>query len=121
MQNPTVRMNRLMIGQPHAIAAGPPLFQPTPKVVKHPARMEMMENEIAKLENPDHDRSSSCLYPSSARRRSSSDSSLTLAISAPSLRYEVGPMLLPPCRADQTLMTWIRGWCSVPTVAACRS
>ncbi len=50
-----------MIGQPHAIAAGPPLFQPSPKLVKQPARIEMMENEIAKFENPDQERFSSCL------------------------------------------------------------
>ena len=61
MHSPMARMNRLMMGQPQAIAAGPPLFQPTPKVVKHPARIEMIENEIAKFENPDQDRSSSCL------------------------------------------------------------
>ena len=80
MHRPTARMNRLMMGQPHAMAAGPPLFQPTPKVVKQPARIEMIENEMAKFEKPDHDRSSSCLYPSSASRRSSSDSSVTLAM-----------------------------------------
>jgi len=49
------------IGQPQKIAIGPPLFQPTAKVVKQPARMEMMENEIAKLEKPDQVRLSSCL------------------------------------------------------------
>ena len=53
-------MNAAKIGQPHAIAAGPPLFQPNPNEVKHPARIEMMENEIAKLLNPDQDRLSSC-------------------------------------------------------------
>ena len=50
-----------MIGQPQEIAIGPPLFQPAPKVVKQPARIEMIENEIAKLEKPDHERFSSCL------------------------------------------------------------
>ncbi len=44
-----------MIGQPQAIAAGPPLFQPTPKLVKQPARIEMIENEMAKFEKPDQD------------------------------------------------------------------
>ena len=43
----------------HAMAAGPPLFQPRPKEVKQPARIEMMENEMAKLENPDQERWSS--------------------------------------------------------------
>ena len=44
------------IGQPHAIAAGPPPFHPLEKVVKHPARIEMIEKESAKLENPDQER-----------------------------------------------------------------
>ena len=48
-------MNADRIGQPQAIAAGPPLFQPRPKEVKQPARMEMIENEIAKLLKPDQD------------------------------------------------------------------
>ena len=39
-------------GQPQAIAAGPPLFQPRPNEVKQPARIEMIENEMAKLEKP---------------------------------------------------------------------
>ena len=37
MQSPITRMNAVTIGQPQAIAAGPPLFQPKPKLVKHPA------------------------------------------------------------------------------------
>ena len=61
MHRPMIRMNAPAIGQPHAIAAGPPLFQPTPNVVKQPARIEMIENEIAKFEKPDQDRFSSCL------------------------------------------------------------
>ena len=32
-----------MIGQPHEMAIGPPLLKPWPKVVKQPARMEMIE------------------------------------------------------------------------------
>ncbi|SKX86897.1 Uncharacterised protein [Mycobacteroides abscessus subsp. abscessus] len=44
------------IGQPHAIAAGPPLFHPSPNDVKQPERIEMIENEIAKFEKPDHER-----------------------------------------------------------------
>ena len=43
------------------IEMGPPLLKPAPKLVKQPARIEMIENEIAKLENPDHDRLSSWL------------------------------------------------------------
>ena len=56
-----IRMNAETIGQPHEIATGPPLLNPWPKVVKQPARIEMIENEIAKFENPDHVRLSSCL------------------------------------------------------------
>ena len=48
-------------GQPQAMAAGPPPFQPCPKVVKQPAKIEMIEKEIAKLEKPLHERLSSCL------------------------------------------------------------
>ena len=65
-------MNAEINGQPSEIAIGPPLFQPCAKVVKQPARMEMIENEIAKLEKLLQLRLSSCLYPSSAKRRSSS-------------------------------------------------
>ena len=61
MQSPTIRIRSEIAGQPIAIAAGPPLFQPTAKIVKQPARIEMIENEIAKLEKPDHVRLSSCL------------------------------------------------------------
>ena len=50
-----------MIGQPHEMATGPPLFQAWPKVVKQPARIEMIENEMAKLEKPDQERLSSWL------------------------------------------------------------
>src|SRR6476659_5461463 len=62
-----IRMNVEMIGQPQEIATGPPLFQACPKVVKQPARMEMIENEIAKFEKLDQLRLSSCEYPSLAR------------------------------------------------------
>jgi hypothetical protein len=59
MQSPMMRMNTETIGHPHAMAAGPPLFQPRPNEVKQPARIEMMENEMAKLLKPDQDRFSS--------------------------------------------------------------
>ena len=59
IHNPMIRMNRETIGQPQAIAAGPPLFQPRPNDVKQPASIEMIENEMAKLEKPDQDRWSS--------------------------------------------------------------
>ena len=50
-----------MIGQPIEIAIGPPLFHACPNVVKQPESTEMIENEIAKLEKPDHRRLNSCL------------------------------------------------------------
>ena len=49
------------------MAAGPPWFQPRPNDVKQPARIEMIENEMAKLLNPDHDRDSSWTYPRLAK------------------------------------------------------
>lgn len=58
-------------GQPIEIAIGPPLFQACEKVVKQPERMEMAENDMAKLEKPDQFLFSSCLYPNDASRRSS--------------------------------------------------
>ena len=61
MHSPMIRMNADTSGQPQAIAAGPPLFQPRPNEVKQPARMEMIENEMAKFEKPDQERLSSCL------------------------------------------------------------
>src|SRR3954470_9437312 len=76
---PMIRMKTLRIGHDHEIEIGPPLLKPAPKVVKHPARIEMIENEMAKLENPDHERLSSCLYPSSAKRFSSSFSAMVSA------------------------------------------
>ena len=69
---PMIRMKTPRIGQDHEIEIGPPLLKPAPKLVKQPARIEMIENEIAKLENPDHERFSSWLYPSLARCFSSS-------------------------------------------------
>ena len=56
-----MRMKIEMSGHPMEMATGPPLFQAWPKVVKQPARIEMIEKEIAKLENPLQLRFSSCL------------------------------------------------------------
>src|SRR5579859_5884592 len=89
MHRPMTRMSPPMIGQPHAMAAGPPPFQPAKNVVKQPARIEMIENEIAKFEKPDQLRFSSCLYPSSASRFSSSSSCMVVA-TAFSPRFQVG-------------------------------
>ena len=60
-QRPMQRTRAARIGQPQAMAAGPPPFHPLEKVVKHPARIEMMEKLMAKLEKPDQERFSSCL------------------------------------------------------------
>ena len=54
-------INAAISGQPIEIATGPPLFHACANVVKQPARIEIIENEIAKLEKPLHERSSSCL------------------------------------------------------------
>ena len=54
-------MNSEMIGQPIDIATGPPLFHAWAKVVKQPAKMEIIEKDIAKFEKPDQVRFSSCL------------------------------------------------------------
>jgi hypothetical protein len=43
MVKPMSRMKAEMIGQPHEMAIGPPLLKPWPKVVKQPARIEMIE------------------------------------------------------------------------------
>src|SRR5215217_5932598 len=82
IETATSRMRPQMIGQPHEIAIGPPLFQATKYVVKQPARTEMMVNEIAKFENELHARWRSCLYPSSARRAESASTSCSTGFSA---------------------------------------
>ena len=51
-----IRMKTPRIGHDHEIEIGPPLLKPAPKLVKQPARIEMIENEMAKLENPDQER-----------------------------------------------------------------
>src|SRR5687767_10578410 len=79
MVNPMIRMKIPRIGHDQEIEIGPPLLKPAPKLVKQPARIEMIENEIAKLEKPDQDRFRSCEYPSFARCFSSSDSVAALS------------------------------------------
>ncbi len=56
-----IRIKSATTGQPIEIATGPPLFHACAKVVKQPARIEIIENEIAKFEKPDQLRLSSCL------------------------------------------------------------
>jgi len=53
-------VNNVTSGQPKAISAGPPIVSPCPYRVTAPVRIEMMENEIAKFENPPIVRKSSC-------------------------------------------------------------
>src|SRR4029079_11577259 len=77
--NPMIRMNTDRIGHDHEIEIGPPLLKPAPKLVKHPARIEMIENEIAKLEKLDQLRFRSCAYPSSASRWESASSGISWA------------------------------------------
>ena len=48
-------------GQPIEAAIGPPFCQANGNAVKHPARTEMIVNEIAKLVNALQPRLSSCL------------------------------------------------------------
>src|SRR6476469_6314231 len=83
MHSPRIRMNADTSGQPQAIAAGPPLFQPRPNEVKQPARMEMIGEEMAKLEKPDQESLRSCLYPSDAKCFSSSLSSAVVVMDGP--------------------------------------
>lgn len=54
-------MNIEINGQPSEIATGPPLFHACANVVKQPARMEIIEKEIAKFENALQLLLSSCL------------------------------------------------------------
>src|SRR5580765_1658465 len=88
MHSPMIRMNADTSGQPQAIAAGPPLFQPRPNEVKQPARMEMIEKEMAKFEKPDQDRLSSCLYPNDAKCFSSSLSSGAVITRPPHVLFQ---------------------------------
>src|SRR3954467_10929093 len=88
--NPMMRMNRPRIGHVHEIEIGPPLLKPAPKLVKQPARIEMIEKEIAKFENPDQERLRSCLYPSLASICSSADSWVESVMSSPMPSEEVG-------------------------------
>ena len=48
------------ISHPHVIATGPPWLNAIAYDVRHPARIEMIVNEIAKFWNPPIDRNSSC-------------------------------------------------------------
>src|SRR6266700_6812406 len=79
IEKPTSRTKAQRIGQPIAIPAGPPAPQANEKFVKHPARTEMIVNEIAKFVKLLQPRWSSCLYPRSASWRSSSPIGLVAA------------------------------------------
>src|SRR5919197_60429 len=60
IENATMRTNAHSTGQPIEAAIGPPFCHANPKVVKVPARTEMIVNEIAKFVNADQPRASSC-------------------------------------------------------------
>src|SRR5437764_5110092 len=61
IENATSSTKAHRTGQPIEIAIGPPEFQANPKFVKHPARTEMIVNEIAKFVKLLQPRASSCL------------------------------------------------------------
>ena len=61
MHSATIRMKAETTGHPIETITGPPLFQAAKKFVKQPARIEMIEKEIAKFVKPPQERSSSCL------------------------------------------------------------
>src|SRR5947207_12941396 len=52
MLSATASVNTLTSGQPNAISAGPPIVSPCEYSVTAPVRIEMIENEMAKFENP---------------------------------------------------------------------
>ena len=56
-----MRTKAQRIGQPSETAIGPPFCHANGNAVKHPARTEMIVNEIAKFVNADQPRESSCL------------------------------------------------------------
>ena len=85
------RMKAEMIGQPQEMATGPPSFQATPKVVKQPARIEMMENEMAKFWKPDQLRLQLLLVAQLGE----------LAV-RPSLRLLVSTTTVPPSGPEST-------------------
>ncbi len=61
IEKATSRTKPHRIGQPSEIAIGPPAFHANEKFVTHPARTEMIVNEIAKLVKLLQPRCSSCL------------------------------------------------------------
>ena len=71
MPSANSRETRQPIGQPIPMLAPPMLLIPWPSELIPPERMQMIENEMAKLEDP-FMRRSSCLYPIEASSFSSS-------------------------------------------------
>src|SRR5712691_7006352 len=61
IESATRRTNTQRTGHPIATAAGPPACHSNEKLVKVPARTEMIVNEIAKFVKPLQARVSSCL------------------------------------------------------------
>ncbi|HWS71309.1 MAG TPA: hypothetical protein VN605_04315 [Thermoanaerobaculia bacterium] len=64
-------VNKLTIGQPTEFTTGPANLRPYPYSSTAPVRIEMMEKEMAKFENPPISRNSCCAYPSRARSAAS--------------------------------------------------
>src|SRR6476659_1862632 len=60
MLSATASVKTLTSGHPKVISAGPPITSPCEYRVTAPVRIEMIENEIAKLEKPPMVRNSSC-------------------------------------------------------------
>ena len=96
------RMKAATIGQPHEIAIGPPLLKPWPKVVKHPARIEMIENEIGEVREAGPGAVELLLVAELGQPALVVGETSCLSHALHShLRYEVGPMLAPRMR-DRT-------------------
>src|SRR5262245_55519332 len=74
----TASVNNVAIGQPSVISRGPPISRPCPNSVTAPVRMEMMEKETAKLENPPIPRINSCAYPKRNRSAASRESEVDI-------------------------------------------
>src|SRR5688500_6093815 len=71
MLSATARVKSDTSGHPNAFSAGPPITSPCSYNVTAPVSIEMMENEMAKFENPPIVRNSSCAYPSVRSSRAS--------------------------------------------------
>src|SRR5262249_44397923 len=76
MLSATVSVKTATRGQPNAISAGPPIVSPCPYSVTAPVKIEIIENDMAKLEKPPIERNSSWAYPSAPSSCSSAEDSI---------------------------------------------